>query len=323
MTLAKPTSRILLKKQKILINDDINNLKPLEFLKKAKLTKKECDLIIGGPPCQGFSTHRFKDSGVNDPRNDLLIRYFDYVRVIQPKAFIVENVPGLLWKRHSKYLENFLKIARQSDYIIYGPTKINAKDFGVPQNRNRVFIIGICSNLNFKLSWPPEQTHFNPNSDEVIKKGLLPWETSSIVFEKPLTSDDPNAIHMNHSKKLIDVFESTPKNGGNRFESKRTLRCHENHDGHKDVYGRIDLNKPGPTMTTGCINPSKGRFLHPIKNHGIYLRHAARFQTFPDEFVFEGGLMSCAAQIGNAVPVKLGETVLKCLTDALIKADQK
>ena len=300
-----------------LINDDINNLKPSEFIKKVGLLKNECEILIGGPPCQGFSTHRIKDAGINDPRNKLLIRYFDFVKTIQPKAFVIENVTGLLWKRHAEYLGEFLNLARKSNYIIYGPTKLNAKDYGVPQNRNRVFIVGIRSNLNIELNWPPKQSHFNPNSDEVKKMGLPSWKISSLVFEKSLRKDDPNAIHMNHSDELIEVFNSTPQNGGSRFQSNRTLKCHKTHNGHKDVYGRINLNKPGPTMTTGCVNPSKGRFLHPTKNHGICLREAARFQSFPDDFIFYGGLMACSTQIGNAVPLELGKAVLKVIVKAL------
>jgi DNA (cytosine-5)-methyltransferase 1 len=122
---------------------------------------------------------------------------------------------------------------------------------------------------------------------------------------------------MNHSKKLLEVFNSTPINGVSRAQSKRQLPCHKNHNGHKDVYGRIDPKKPGPTITTGCVNPSKGRFLHPTRNHGITVRHAARFQTFPDDFVFSGGLMASAVQIGNAVPIRLGKRVIASVYDAL------
>lgn len=301
----------------ILINDDINNLKPSDFANKIGLSKNECDIFIGGPPCQGFSSHRVNDGGINDPRNKLLIRYFDFVKAIKPKVFVVENVTGLLWQRHAEYLNKFLNLAQKSNYNIYGPTKLNAKDYGVPQNRNRIFIVGIRSNLNIELNWPPKQTHFDPNSDEVKKMGLPSWKTSSFVFDKPLRKDDPNAIHMNHSDKLIHVFKSTPKNGGSRSQSNRILKCHKDHNGHKDVYGRINLDKPGPTMTTGCVNPSKGRFLHPTENHGICLREAARFQSFPDDFIFYGGLMACSTQIGNAVPPELGKAVLKVIVESL------
>jgi DNA (cytosine-5)-methyltransferase 1 len=122
---------------------------------------------------------------------------------------------------------------------------------------------------------------------------------------------------MKHSKDMISLFQDTPKNGGSRSDTDRVLPCHEDHDGHKDVYGRIDPSKPAPTMTTACINPSKGRFVHPTRSHGITLRQAARIQTFPDWFEFEGGLMAGGVQIGNAVPVKLGAILLQRVVDIL------
>ena len=130
-------------------------------------------------------------------------------------------------------------------------------------------------------------------------------------------NDDENAIHMNHNCEIDEALKATPKNGGSRKDSGRILPCHKEHDGHKDVYGRIDPNKPGPTMTTACINPSKGRFVHPTKNHGITARHAARLQTFPDDYMFEGNPSQIATQIGNAVPMKLVEALAPTLHCAL------
>ena len=141
--------------------------------------------------------------------------------------------------------------------------------------------------------------------------------TATSVFKKRVEKHDPNNVHINHSAELVEVFRKTPKNGGSRADSGRVLPCHEDHDGHRDVYGRIRLDQPGPTMTTACINPSKGRFLHPTQNHGITARHAARFQGFPDSFIFEGGLFAAARQIGNAVPRQLGRPVLRVLKKAL------
>lgn len=94
------------------------------------------------------------------------------------------------------------------------------------------------------------------------------------------------------------------------------MACHQEHRGHSDVYGRIDPAKPGPTMTTACINPSKGRFVHPTLHHGITLRQAARLQTFPDWFMFRGGLMAGGVQVGNAVPVAMGAALLRPLREA-------
>lgn len=301
-----------------LFNEDIRSLCPEKCMNELGLDKGELDVLMGGPPCQGFSSHRFKDAGVDDPRNELLIRYFNFVETLAPKAFIVENVAGLLWKRHEKFVSNFYRLASKAGYYVFDPIVLNAKEYGVPQNRKRVFILGFKSKPANTLQWPPLPTHFSPTSDEVLKEGKEPWPTSRVVFAEPVDADDPNNIHMNHSKELVEVFKSTPRNGGSRSESNRILPCHQNgYAGHKDVYGRIDPDKVGPTITAGCTNPSKGRFLHPTEHHGITIRHAARFQTFPDHFVFSGGVTTAATQVGNAVPLKLGEQVLRSVISGL------
>jgi DNA (cytosine-5)-methyltransferase 1 len=293
------------------LRQDIRAVKWDQVLETANLKTGECDLLLGGPPCQGFSTHRLNGSGVGDPRNDLLLCFMDAVASIKPRAFIIENVPGILWPRHSDHLERCLNVARNHNYKIFGPSVLNARDFGVPQNRKRVFIVGFELPPSVGFQWPPAQTHFDPDSEDVVHYRKKPWATAASVFRKRLLAADENNLHMKHGSALLRVFRSTPANGGSRSESCRVLPCHEDHDGHKDVYGRIDPRRPGPTMTTACINPSKGRFLHPVANHGITVRHAARFQSFPDDFVFLGGLIASGVQIGNAVPPTLGKKLIR------------
>ena len=294
-----------------LFEGDIIQFEPHDVLKKINFQPGELDLMIGGPPCQGFSSHRIKNAGIGDPRNELLLRYFDFVKVFRPKVFLVENVPGMLWPRHESYLKTFYHLAEVTGYSLMKPVKINAKDYGVPQNRVRVFLLGFQDKIPDSIVWPPKPTHCNPSHTD--KTGLLPWVEVGGVFSEPHPKNDMNNIHMNHSEELTRRFKETPINGGSRDQSGTVLPCHIDYSGHKDVYGRIDPSKPGPTITTGCTNPSKGRFVHPIKHHGITVREAARIQTFPDSFVFYGGLGPAGRQIGNAVPVKLGEHILRHL----------
>lgn len=297
-----------------LFQEDIRSLCPESCMREIGLKQGDLDILMGGPPCQGYSSHRFKDSGVDDPRNELLLRYFNFVEALAPKAFIVENVAGMLWKRHEKYVKKFYDLGEKAGYHVFQPVLLNAKEYGVPQNRKRVFLLGFKNKPSSTLQWPPVPTHFSPKSEEVVKERKPEWPLSKEVFDIPLDTNDPNNLHMNHTERLIEVFKSTPLNGGSRADSNRVLPCHQNgYPGHKDVYGRIDPMKVGPTMTTGCTNPSKGRFLHPTEHHGITIRHAARFQTFPDSFVFEGGLTAGGTQVGNAVPRKLGVKVLKSI----------
>jgi len=321
---------------------DINSLMDEKGLKAGDL-----DLLLGGPPCQGFSTHRIKGSGEDDPRNKLLLRYFDFVEKLMPKAFLVENVPGLLWPRHEAYLNCFLELAKEKNYkVITGaPLVINARDYGVPQSRRRAFIFAVRGDIVAEgLEWPPAPTHVKPDYEKGIQDNY--WRSASIAFERPpenvlanliprmaevlgweldkaekvvhslqfgepIEKDDFCNKHMTHKPFMVERFEDT-KLMGSRDELEFTLPCHQNgYSGHKDVYGRMFFHSPANTITTGCTNPSKGRFLHPWENHGIKLRHAARLQTFPDDYQFLGGVMAAARQIGNAVPVNLGISLIK------------
>jgi DNA (cytosine-5)-methyltransferase 1 len=319
---------------------DINSVDIDGLMKYQGLKQGELDLLLGGPPCQGFSSHRINDAGKGDPRNELLLRYFDFVERLKPKVFLLENVPGLLWARHAKYLAKFLKLAKDHNYQVIsgGPLILNARDYGVPQNRRRAFILALRKDVSSaQLTWPPLPTHCKVSENK--------WKTASTVFEKPtpvildgfksrliekfeftndaaqkcvdglewgqaLLTNDPCNLHMQHSDKMTTLFNGTPLLGS-RDESGRELACHKDYSGHKDVYGRIFPHLPSNTMTTGCNNPSKGRFVHPWLDHGISLRHAARLQTFPDDYLFDGGVISMAKQIGNAVPVQLGQALIK------------
>lgn len=327
----------------LVINDDINKVDIPKLRKELGIKKEELDLLLGGPPCQGFSSHRILDAGVDDPRNTLLLKYFDFVKVFKPKAFLLENVPGLLWKKHEKYLKKFIELTNSNSYSIVtaAPQIINAKNYGVPQNRRRAFVFAIRNDLySENIIWPPKPTHFDrPNEgssttvaastvfekppkavlDELksiyihnydLEKNEAFKLVDSLVFGKKINKSDPCNIHMNHSPELTKRFESTRLNGS-REDSNTCLPCHRDYKGHKDVYGRIIFHKPSNTITTGCNNPSKGRFVHPWLHHGITLRHAARLQTFPDDFIFLGNNTEQARQIGNAVPVKLGQILIK------------
>jgi DNA (cytosine-5)-methyltransferase 1 len=336
-------------------NQDINDVDIQGFMKYRNIKPGELDLLLGGPPCQGFSTHRIKDAGADDPRNKLLIRYFDFVSALRPKAFLVENVPGLLWERHKPHLDKFMALSKEHGFkVISGaPLVVNAKDYGIPQNRKRVFIFAIREDITgTDIKFPPEPTHFSPAS-----KKLPHWRTASTVFEPipkalferywtdyfssktklskeetfrllsnlengtEVQPDDLCNIHMQPSEKMIERFNDTPLNGSREDAGeKHRLKCHSGkYKGHKDVYGRLLIHIPSNTITTGCNNPSKGRFVHPWLNHGITLRHAARLQSFPNDFIFVGSSTERARQIGNAVPVELGNTLIRNIKEDLFQ----
>ncbi len=300
------------------VEGDIRALDPAAVAAE-HLGGEACHLMLGGPPCQGFSTHRINGAGVDDERNDLIHVYFDFVRAFAPAAFLMENVPGMLWPRHAAAMKRFYEEGRAAGYEVRDPVVLDARDFGLPQRRRRVFILGVRRDVEASaLVWPPTRTHGGP-AKRRDNPALLPWADCVGAFADA-PAGDPNDVHMNHSEELVRAFERTPPNGGSRSASGRELRCHVGHDGHNDVYGRIDPAGPAPTMTTACINPSKGRFVHPTRHHGITVRQAARIQTFPDDFVFDGGLMASGKQVGNAVPVDLATKLIQSIAPMLAGA---
>lgn len=130
--------------------------------------------------------------------------------------------------------------------------ELDARNYGVPQRRRRVFILGVLPGAaGDNFAWPPPPTHGRDGSND-----LLPWRGCSAAF-LPASADDQNDLHMKHSADLVAAFARTPANGGSRHQSGRLLNCHRDHDGHNDVYGRIDPARPAPTMTTACINVSR------------------------------------------------------------------
>lgn len=142
---------------------------------------------------------------------------------------------------------------------------------------------------------------------------------ASLPHGKPFKNNDPCNINMQPSPMMVQRFRDTPLNGSREDSGEQhRLKCHSNgYRGHKDVYGRMFIHVPSNTITTGCNNPSKGRFVHPWLNHGITLRHAARLQTFPEWFDFYGSSTDIAKQIGNAVPPLLGKILISDICSRL------
>ena len=292
-----------------LLDCDITQVRASKAFRDYFPNADQCDLMLGGPPCQGFSSHRINGTGIDDERNDLIHTYFDFVRAFSPSMFLMENVPGMLWDRHSAALDRFYLEGALAGYDVRPAVVVDARNYGLPQRRKRVFILGVRGGLDTAgLVWPPKPSHGNESARR-LDPSLELWLNCSDAFIAA-PKGDPNDVHMSHTREVIEAFRNTPANGGSRRDSGRLLPCHMHHDGHKDVYGRIDPRLAAPTMTTACINPSKGRFVHPIGHHGITVRQAARIQTFPDNFIFEGGLMAAGKQVGNAVPVELARQLI-------------
>ena len=275
-----------------IITKDIRNVSVAE-IKKA-LNGKTIHLLAGCPPCQGFSSIRRlnRATPVDDDRNNLIMEYVRLVKALKPYTIMMENVPGLieygLFKKAIKILRDELKY--NIDFKV-----VNVKDYGVPQSRRRLVLIG--SRLGeIKVAEPLNKKQ---TVRQTIEKLPLPENSND-----PIHKIFP--VHKPHIQKRIEM---TPKDGGSRKDlpKKYSLKCHEaDNVGFNDVYGRLRWDDYSTTITGGCLNPSKGRFLHPEQNRNISAREAAMLQSFPSSYKFPTDIpkTNLALLIGNALPPK-------------------
>ncbi|PKN86851.1 MAG: DNA (cytosine-5-)-methyltransferase [Deltaproteobacteria bacterium HGW-Deltaproteobacteria-1] len=286
---------------------DIREFKPTEMLKKLGLKKGGLDLLAGCPPCQGFSTMRTLNGSIHieDPRNDLLFEFQRFVDGLLPHIVMLENVPGLA---DDKKFKRFCSHMKNLGYV--GEHRIlNAAAYGVPQRRRRlIYLAGLGKAIPF--------------ADEIDKRITVKDAIGSLP--KAGKSGDPvHDIIEKRTKKVMDIIRRIPSDGGSRaaLSEKYQLTCHKNCNGFKDVYGRMTWNKVAPTITSGCFNPSKGRFLHPVEDRAITMREAALLQGFPPRYKFPetSNKSTLALMIGNALPPPFINAHAKIIRDVLIE----
>jgi DNA (cytosine-5)-methyltransferase 1 len=272
------------------IEEDITEVEPRALRKFLKLDKGELDLIAGCPPCQGYSALRTRNGGKQnrDGRNKLVREMLRFATEFLPKAIMMENVPGLEGK---KALRDLYKGLSELGYEVRVAVK-NARYFGVPQRRRRLILLG---GRGFQIPFAQES-----NQEVTVRKtiwGLPPAGSSG---------DPLHDLPERRSDKVRELIAKIPKDGGSRsaLGKEAQLKCHQECDGFKDIYGRMAWDKPAPTITGGCFNPSKGRFLHPEEDRCITMREAALLQSFPTDYKFDSsaGKQAVALMIGNALP---------------------
>lgn len=269
---------------------DIKELDPILLMQQLSLEVGQLDLLAGCPPCQGFSRLRTKNKNkaVEDFRNDLINDFLRFIRIMRPKTIMLENVPSL--ETDSRFVE-LTKELTNFGYK-YTINVLDAADYQVAQRRKRLILL--ASNIH------------QPVIAEKIVPRLTVREAFRGIDSPSKTKDKLHKIPEKRSSEIKRIISLIPKNGGSRssLEEKYQLECHKTSDGFKDVYGRMAWDKVSPTITSGCHNPSKGRFLHPSYNRNITLREAALLQGFPNDYKFDPshGKEAIALMIGNALP---------------------
>lgn len=311
--------------------EDIKDFSADKIEKDLGIKPSEIDIIVGGPPCQAYST--VGKRLIDDPRGKLFQEYYRVLKEFNPKLFLFENVKGLLSMQDGELLKTIISLFESLGYKVKYKL-LNAADYGAPQIRERVIIIGSKLKTEFEY---PTPTHYNPEDENnLFKNSLKPYLTLEEAisdlpfiktneesfeyanepqneFQKLMRKNAPEKL-MDHSSpknndKLVKIMESLP-DGGTPEDLPESLRPTS---GFKNTYCRLWWKRPSTTITRNLSTPSSSRCIHPKAPRPLTTREGARIQCFPDDYQFYGSRGDRNLQIGNAVPTFLSNAVAKAI----------
>lgn len=312
--------------------EDIKNFNYQKIENDLGIKISDIDIIVGGPPCQAYST--VGKRLIDDPRGKLFQEYYRVLKEFNPKFFLYENVKGLLSMDNGDLLKTIISLFESLGYKVQYKL-LNAADYGSPQIRERIFIVG--SKLNTEFVYP-KPTHYNPLEVDLSHNGLQPYLTLEEAigdlpfiktnekgyeytcepqngFQKLMRENAPLKI-MDHSSpknndKLVKIMESLP-DGGTPENLPIDLKPTS---GFKNTYSRLWWRRPSTTITRNLSTPSSSRCIHPKAPRPLTTREGARIQCFPDDYQFYGSRSDKNLQIGNAVPTFLSNAMAKSILD--------
>lgn len=290
----------------VLMREDIRSVNIADA--KTTLKGRALEVMTVCAPCQPFSSQNRK-RGNNDPRASLVLETLRFAENLNPRTIWVENVPGLATSDKKESLREGLRLL---GYHFGEPLRVDATNFGVPQRRVRsIFVASKCMAVLERVE--KLRSQFNPREPLTVRDAFkgLPQPLGQQL------SGDPLHVVRKHAEMTIKRLRAIPVNGGSRssLPEELQLACHKvlNEKSFPDVYGRMSWDAPAPTLTTGCTDVTRGRFAHPVEDRAITLREAARLQTFPDDYKFEGTHTEKARLIGNAVPFQMARRMFRWL----------
>ncbi|HEM3581307.1 TPA: DNA cytosine methyltransferase [Streptococcus suis] len=310
-----------------MIEGDIADL-TIDYLTNIGVNIKDIDLVIGGPPCQSFSTVGKRQF---DNRAKMYKEYRRLLSFLQPKMFVFENVLGLLTMKNDdkkpvledvkESFQDFSDFNDANGYNLHIQV-LNAKDFGVPQNRERVFIIGVRNDLQLDVEWrfPNSIANEHPitlreaisdlpllGNNETMNSYQGEPETVYQQLMRGDTIELKNHSSRRHGDRMIKIMEALKEGQGkddinSMVEEGKLPKELFLTSGYSNTYGRLWWDRPSTTITNNLSTPSSLRCIHPSQNRALTAREGARIQSFPDDYVFIGGFEAVNTQIGNAVP---------------------
>lgn len=312
------------------------------YLVENNIEYSDVDLVIGGPPCQSFSTVGRRQY---DERAQMYKEYRRMLSFLQPKVFLFENVTGLMTMKNAEGLPVLEDIKYEfSDFSDFGinlsyeikESVMNAKHFGVPQNRERVFLVGMRRDLESEFNWEfPDAELISEDEFLTLEDAIgdLPelgngekkeyYESNPYTFYQKLMRN--NSVELTHhvnglnGERMLKIMKTvTPGKGKNYInELVETGKLDEKYfltSGYHNTYGKLWWDRPSSTITNNLSTPSSLRCIHPIQNRALTPREGARIQSFPDTFQFIGNKENINSQIGNAVPPLLAMAIAQKLT---------
>lgn len=271
---------------------------------------KQPYVIVGGPPCQGFSQQRRGED--DDGRNNLVLRYANVIATlpISPSAIVLENVTYLDSPRGEHILKEYIRLLEKLGFVTFRHN-LNSADFGVPQLRHRILIVSIAERFSRRYSGPIALTPLRwPTIGESLNDLPDAFPNGDPAFNGHYASKEGPL----NKRRIMYVDMGR---GRLSIPDDLQLGCHRRYGGHLDVYGRLDWFSLARTITGGFDSFTRGEFAHPFYHRSITPREAARIQGFPDWFTFEGNKSSVRRQIGNAVPPPMAFAVAKAIMKAI------
>jgi DNA (cytosine-5)-methyltransferase 1 len=296
------------------LRGDLSAMTGHDLLRHAGAKRGEIDLVVGGPPCQGFSVQRVGPD--HDVRNALVLEYARLLAEIAPRLFVMENVPGLIGKRGSELFRAFLGAVDVAGYETEAHV-VNAADYGAPQIRKRVVVLGWLRAETGSFPLPPRK--YSPDAYVTVDDAI--GDLPSPAATEDLKPRDPLHRQTRLSELNRERLRHIPPGGGmENLPVHLRVDCHKagaEKIGHRYVYGRLAADRPAGTITARFDSFTRGKFAHPLQDRNITLREGARLQTFPDGFGFKGNQEDIACQIGNAVPPVLAEALARAAIEVL------
>lgn len=296
---------------------DITKMSADEILRLAKSQSGEVGLVTGGVPCQPFSTMG-KGEGIRSDDGNLFRHFLRVVRAARPAGFVFENVRGIM--KHGDVLKTIRDASADLGYRVSARI-LNAADYGVPQRRNRLIVLGLREWCGAPVPAFPWRTH-DANPDEFVQEyarmGFAiprpePWLTVRCCFDSIRSDELAGGMQMGVSdlmRRRIACIRPGTRDNFKALPDELKPNCWKSgkHQGN-DTFGRLDFDSPSVTIRTCGYHPMKGRYLHPDEDRGLNTVELARLQGFPPEWRFHGGLVSVGKQIGNAVPPPLAKAI--------------